>query len=80
MTALAARGLRAQARRELAAVARADALDGWAFNEWLHGETLAPSGMPGQSWNAAAFLMADAAIARGRNPFAVPAQSKTVSE
>ena len=80
VTALAATGLRVQARRELAAVARANALDGWAFNEWLHGETLAPSGMPGQSWNAAAFLMADAAIARGRNPFAVPAQSKTVSE
>jgi glycogen debranching enzyme len=58
VTALAASGDDKVARTELAKVARANALAGWQFNEWLHGRTLAPSGMPGQSWNAAAFLMA----------------------
>jgi len=58
VSALAASGDDKLARTELAKVARANALEGWQFNEWLHGRTLAPSGMPGQSWNAAAFLMA----------------------
>ena len=39
-------------------VAQANALDGWRFTEWLHGRTLAPLGMAGQSWNAATFLLA----------------------
>jgi hypothetical protein len=63
VAALAAAGLRDQARRELVKLARANSLDGWAFNEWLHGRTLAPSGMRGQSWNAAAFLIAHHAVA-----------------
>ncbi|MGH8699276.1 MAG: glycoside hydrolase 100 family protein, partial [Burkholderiales bacterium] len=58
VAALAAAGRRGDAQRELVKLARANALDGWAFNEWLHGRTLAPSGMRGQSWNAAAFLIA----------------------
>ncbi|MBX6393151.1 MAG: glycoside hydrolase, partial [Burkholderiales bacterium] len=33
-------------------------LGGWAFNEWLHGQTCVPGGMDGQSWNAGAFLFA----------------------
>jgi hypothetical protein len=41
----------------------------WAFTEWLHGKTLAPRGMPGQSWNAAAYLMAEHAVFRGLDPF-----------
>jgi hypothetical protein len=57
VAALAASGEAKLARTELAKVARANALNGWQFNEWLHGRTLAPSGMPGQSWNAAAFLL-----------------------
>jgi len=65
--ALAAVGRRSQARLELAKVARANALGGWAFNEWLHGEKLVPSGMPGQSWNAAAYLLADHAVATDAN-------------
>jgi glycogen debranching enzyme len=58
VAALVAAGRRDKARNELVKLARANALDGWAFNEWLHGKTLAPSGMRGQSWNAAAFLIA----------------------
>ena len=58
VVALAARGLYAQARLELAKLAAANRLGNWAFNEWLHGQTYEPSGMMGQSWNAAAYLMA----------------------
>lgn len=68
--ALAGAGRTAEGWSELAALARANALDGWGFNEWLHGATLAPSGMPGQSWNAAAFLMAEHALRTGAAPFA----------
>jgi glycogen debranching enzyme len=56
--ALAQAGLRAQAEAELGRVAQANALAGWAFTEWLHGRTLTPQGMSGQSWNAASFLLA----------------------
>lgn len=68
VAALAESGRRAQAAEALAQVARANALGDWAFNEWLHGRTLEPRGMRGQSWNAAAFLIADAALA-GRRVF-----------
>jgi len=61
---LAEQGERARARRDLAKVARANQLGNWAFNEWLHGISHAPSGMPGQSWNAAAFLLACACLER----------------
>jgi glycogen debranching enzyme len=62
VTALAEHGERAQAERALVRLAGANALDGWAFPEWLHGRTGAPGGMRGQSWNAAAFLMARHAL------------------
>jgi hypothetical protein len=58
----AEQGARARAQRELANVARANRLGNWAFNEWLHGATHQPAGMPGQSWNAAAFLLACACL------------------
>jgi glycogen debranching enzyme len=64
VAALARAGRRRLARTELVKLARACALDGWAFAEWLHGRTAAPRGMPGQSWNAAAFLLAEHALAR----------------
>ena len=67
--ALCAGGLRDQARRDLANVARANALDGWGFREWLHGESLSPNGMRGQSWNAAAFLLAAHARESGAQLF-----------
>jgi glycogen debranching enzyme len=59
VAALARHGRKREARRELVKLARACALDDWAFAEWLHGRTSAPRGMPGQSWNAAAFLLAE---------------------
>ncbi|MDE2050977.1 MAG: glycoside hydrolase [Gammaproteobacteria bacterium] len=65
--ALAAAGHRPQARLELEKLARACALRNWAFHEWLHGTKATPRGMPGQSWNAAAFLMAERAVLEKRN-------------
>ena len=70
VAALAADGRREQAQRDLVGMARACAVRDWAFTEWLHGKTLAPRGMPGQSWNAAAFLMAEYAAGGGGNLFA----------
>jgi len=58
IAALVAAGRTAQATVELTKLARACSLRNWAFTEWLQGKTLAPRGMAGQSWNAAAFLMA----------------------
>jgi glycogen debranching enzyme len=63
VAALARCGRKRQARAELVKLARACALDDWAFAEWLHGRTAAPRGMRGQSWNAAAFLLAEHAVA-----------------
>ncbi|KQX34454.1 amylo-alpha-1,6-glucosidase [Variovorax sp. Root434] len=56
--ALVRLGLQQQAWTELARLAQANAQDDWRFTEWFHGRTLAPMGMAGQSWNAAAFLLA----------------------
>ncbi len=54
--------MRESARRDLAGLARANALGGWAFTEWLHGRDGTPGGMPGQSWSAAGFLLAQACL------------------
>jgi hypothetical protein len=72
VAALAAAGRRDQARAELVKLARANAIGGWAFTEWLHGRSLAPRGMRGQSWNAAAFLIADHAVAARAPLFGAP--------
>lgn len=61
--ALARLGRRAEAEAALAALARANAADGWRFTEWFHGRSLAPMGMDGQSWNAATWLLARRALA-----------------
>lgn len=66
---LVACGLRAQAHENLARLAAANRLGNWAFNEWLHGQTFAPCGMRGQSWNAAAFLLAWRALHDGATIF-----------
>jgi hypothetical protein len=58
IAALARCGRKRLAQAELVKLARACALDDWAFAEWLHGRTSAPRGMQGQSWNAAAYLFA----------------------
>jgi hypothetical protein len=44
------------------ALARANEKNGWEFNEWFHGATGEAMGMPGQSWNAATFLLAETAL------------------
>lgn len=62
--ALARLGLHDLARRQLAELARVNALDDWRFTEWFHGRTLAPMGMAGQSWNAATFLLAHRELQR----------------
>jgi len=62
IAALAAAGRVRQAKRDLVKLARVCALRDWEFTEWLHGKTFAPRGMPGQSWNAAAFLIAEHAV------------------
>ena len=72
VAALALAGERDRADAELVKLAGVNALDGWSFNEWLHGRTLAPRGTPGQSWNAAAFLMALDAVREGSMVFALP--------
>jgi hypothetical protein len=46
------------ARQELVRLARANAVDDWRFSEWFEGDTGTPHGMPGQTWNAALFLLA----------------------
>jgi glycogen debranching enzyme len=56
------------ARAELLKLARANSLGDWRFTEWFHGRTLEPRGMAGQSWNAAAFLLAKRAIDSGNSP------------
>jgi len=70
--ALVAAGERARARHDLRQLARCCALGGWRFSEWLHGRTLAPRGMPGQSWSAAAYLLAAHSVREGVSPFARP--------
>lgn len=55
---LASLGKTTRAWEELAKLAYANSLDDWRFTEWFHGQTLKPCGMPGQTWNAATFLMA----------------------
>jgi hypothetical protein len=60
--ALAAIGERDHAGQALTALARANEKNGWEFNEWFHGATGEAMGMPGQSWNAATFLLAETAL------------------
>src|SRR5882757_9173929 len=72
VAALAAAGRTKQAHDELLKLARACAVGNWAFTEWLQGRTLAPRGMPGQSWNAAAFLMAEYAASARASVFQRP--------
>ena len=68
--ALVRAGRGALARAELAKLARSCAVGRWRFPEWLHGRTLQPRGMPGQSWNAGGFLLAQHVVNGGEDPFA----------
>jgi glycogen debranching enzyme len=58
IAALAAYGRQREACTGLIQLARSCELDNWGFTEWLQGKSLAPRGMRGQSWNAAAYLFA----------------------
>lgn len=53
------------ARQELARLAEVNRINEWEFNEWFHGKTGKPMGMPGQSWNAAMFIVAYHALEHG---------------
>ncbi len=55
---LAALGEHERASAALVQLARANAVDGWAFPEWFHGQTGEARGMRGQSWSAAMLLLA----------------------
>jgi hypothetical protein len=55
---LARLGRKEEAMAELETLAGANRINDWQFNEWLHGQTGDPLGMPGQSWNAASFVLA----------------------
>lgn len=56
--ALSSNGRTGEAESVLLGLAKAAAVNGWQFNEWFHGLTGEPEGMPGQTWNAAMFLLA----------------------
>ncbi|HEX9626198.1 MAG TPA: glycoside hydrolase 100 family protein [Acidiferrobacterales bacterium] len=60
--ALAAQGDAPAARAALVALARLNRANDWEFNEWFHGRTGEPLGMPGQSWSAAMYLLAEAGM------------------
>jgi glycogen debranching enzyme len=62
IAALCAHGRRREARSSLIQLAQSCAVDRWSFSEWLHGKSLSPRGMRGQSWNAAGFLLAYHAV------------------
>jgi Alkaline and neutral invertase len=62
--ALLALGKQRRATAQLARLAEVNRINGWQFNEWYHGNTGKPSGMPGQSWSAAMFLLAYQAMDR----------------
>jgi len=76
IAALVSAGRVEQAKTDLVGLARACALRDWSFTEWLHGRTLAPRGMPGQSWNAAAFLLAEHALEARANLFGLKRRGK----
>jgi hypothetical protein len=63
---LARLGKREQALVELTRLAQANAINHWEYNEWFHGLTGKPMGMPGQSWNAAMFVLAWRTLEDGR--------------
>lgn len=51
-------GLEGEAWTVLERLAAVNREGGWQFNEWFHGRSGVPMGMPGQSWNAATYLVA----------------------
>ena len=64
VVALARMGMADLARQELERLIALNDEDGWRFTEWFHGQSLERGGMAGQSWNAAALLLALDAVER----------------
>ena len=75
--ALAQTGMAEHAARVVEQLAEVNALGDWRFSEWLHGRSLARSGMAGQSWNAAAFLMARHALTSQQPVFGTWSRRRT---
>jgi|GEM_PF-201431 len=64
VVALASLGRSPEAADALSRVGRMNSVNGWAFHEWFHGRTGEPRGMRGQSWNAAAYILAERSLER----------------
>lgn len=65
VAALAKVGRWAEAKTALVALAKANRLgkkEAWEFNEWFHGKTRKPLGMPHQAWSAGMYLYALRAV------------------
>ncbi len=78
---LARLGWRTQGWENLERLAAANRLGDWEFNEWFHGKSGKPLGMPGQSWNAALYILAYRALADGTRFFELcppPARGRMV--
>ena len=50
------------AKSELENLAKANAVNNWEFNEYLHGQLGTPMGVPYQSWNMAMYIKAYQAV------------------
>ena len=53
------------AEKELGALAKANSLHDWEFNEYLHGQLGTPLGVQRQSWNMAMYLAAYQTVKSG---------------
>jgi len=56
--ALEKQGKKTAAWKELRRLAELNKKNNWEFNEWFDSKKLKPSGMKGQSWNAAMYVLA----------------------
>lgn len=71
-------GMEQEAWQELTQLALANRHGNWQFNEWFHGQSGTPMGMPGQSWNAALYILAWQALNRQLSLFDLqPGRSAT---
>ncbi|MEK7639563.1 MAG: glycoside hydrolase 100 family protein [Patescibacteria group bacterium] len=67
VAALAKVGKKQEAKAALLALAKANRLgkkETWEFNEWFHGKTRQPLGMPHQAWSAGMYLLAYRSVKR----------------
>ena len=72
--ALVEAGMLGKARKELALLARANRLGKkfeWDFNEWVHPKKRKAAGGRHQAWSASCYLLAYAAVKKGKNPLKI---------